>query len=104
MLQKKYNRLLQERQSILEEAKKWKCGLIHTEQRLGLWSSSTYLDELLYIRQNIEKEITECEILFRIEFYKNLGDKLPEDTIHHIASFGDMVDNSASNLMLNEKL
>jgi hypothetical protein len=96
---KKYNSLLRERQSILDETKRWKCGLTISNQRLGLWSSSTYLDELLYIRQSIDKEITECEIMFRVKFYKKLENKLPKDTIHHIASFGNNIDHSASNLL-----
>lgn len=96
---KKYNRLINERKGILEEAERWKRGLSNTSQRLGLWGSSTYLDELLYIRMNIEKEITECEIIFRTQFYKSLENKLPEDVIHHIASFGDIVDTTAVNLL-----
>lgn len=97
--QKKYKRLHMERQGLLDEAERWKRGLLVPNKRLGLWACSTYIDELLYIRQGIEKEITECEIIFRLQFYKNLWNKLPEDIIHQIASFGDIIDHSASKLL-----
>jgi len=97
--EKKYNQLLMERQGLLDEAERWKRGLLVPNKRLGLWACSTYIDELLYVRQGIEKEITQYEITFRVHFYKNIRNILPEDTIYHIVSFGDIIDKTAFNLL-----
>ena len=69
--EKKYNQLLMERQGLLDEAERWKRGLLVPNKRLGLWACSTYIDELLYVRQGIEKEITQYEIRFLQKYSKH---------------------------------
>ena len=69
--EKKYNQLLMERQGLLDEAERWKRGLLVPNKRLGLWTCSTYIDELLYVRQGIEKEITQYEIRFLQKYSKH---------------------------------
>jgi len=58
-LNKSYQCLLNERESVLDEIYDWKHdkSSFYGSQRIGLWENSTYLDELLYILQNIEKDI-----------------------------------------------
>lgn len=91
---KSYKYLCNEREAILDEIDSWKrgCSTYSGKQRLGLWNNSTYLDELLYIKQAIEKEIIYCEIMERKKVYKKLYNQLPKDSILHIASFVDTND------------
>lgn len=51
-----YNKLLEEREAILEEIERYKKGYVF-QKRMGLWNNSDYLSELLYIKQKIESEI-----------------------------------------------
>ena len=100
---KSYKCLCDERESILDEVDNWKQGRssYSCNQRMGLWNGSTYLEELLYIRQRIEKEMIPHEIVDRMKFYKKLENKIPEDAILHIASFGDVVDKSAADFIIS---
>ena len=92
-----YKRLCDEREAILDEVEVSKQGRspYHMNQRMGLWNGSTYLDELMYIRMSIEKEMIPHEIIFRMGFYQKLNIKIPMEIILHIASFGDLIDKSA---------
>jgi hypothetical protein len=103
LYKKKYKDLYDEREAILDEIYDWKHGRYFYAgvHRLGLWNNSIYLDELLYIRKRIEKDIIPYEIMFRTEFYKKLMEKIPDDIILHIASFGDIIDKSAANLIIS---
>lgn len=97
---KTYKRLCDELLAVQDEILECKQGNTYDcKQRVGLWKDSTYLDELLYICTNIEKDIIPHEIVLRMKFYKELNNKLPMDTITHIASFGDLIDISASNFL-----
>jgi hypothetical protein len=84
---KSYKILLQERDAILYEAEDWKKGnsSYHNNIRIGLWSTSTYLDELLYIRLIIEKEIKQVEIDTQMKVYKKYN--IPKELIKLISSF-----------------
>jgi hypothetical protein len=97
---KTYKSLCDEHESILEEIEAWRISGF-TGNRMGLWSSSTYLDELLYIRKNIEKDMIPHQIVMRMKFYKRLMYKtgLPTDIVLYIASFGDFIDVSAMNFL-----
>lgn len=96
---KSYKNLCEQREAILDEAELWKKGLssYSGKQRLGLWTTSTYLDELMYIRQSIEKDIMPYLIHFQTRFYKYLEKykNIPTDIILNIASFGDLIDQDA---------
>ena len=97
---KSYQSLIEEREAILDEVENWKHNKSNC-QNIGLWNNSTYLDELLYIKQIIEKEMIQHEIVFRMKFFVKLGDKLPKELIYHITSFGDIVDKSAAYFIEN---
>lgn len=77
---KTYKRLCQEREALLDEAESWKQGnlLYSRKQRMGLWKGSRYLDELLYIRQRVEKDMIPQEIVYRMKLYIHLMNKIPE--------------------------
>jgi hypothetical protein len=94
---KTYKRLCDERESILDEIEAWKISGFTGTLITGLWCSSTYLDELLYIRVSIEKEMIPHQIIMRMKFYQKLETKtgLPDDIILCIALFGDLIDMSA---------
>jgi hypothetical protein len=91
---KTYNRLREEHKAVLDETKLWK-QCMSGNQRMGLWNKSTYLDDLLYIRQRIEKEMIPYEIVFKMGLYRQLQKRIPNELILHIASFGDYIDSSA---------
>jgi hypothetical protein len=91
---KSYKVLIEERESILDEVYTYKHGNSF-HYRMGLWDKSTYLDELMYMRQIIEKEIELHEILFKMKLYNKLEEKIPLDIIFEISSFGDNIDMSA---------
>jgi hypothetical protein len=96
---KTYKYLCEEYNAVIDEVDSWKQSLsINSDrQKMGLWNNSTYLDELLYIRQSIEKEMIPHQIVLRMKFYKGLeyAKNIPTDITKYIASFGDLIDNSA---------
>jgi hypothetical protein len=91
---KSYINLCKERDAVMDEINNWKEN-ITVCKRIGLWNDSTYLDELLYIKSCIEKEMIPYEVVFRMKFYENMYKTIPEDIVLHIASFGDLIDQSA---------
>lgn len=84
---KTYKQLCEEREAVLHEAEKYKQGLVYQE-RIGLWTKSDYLSELLYIRQKIESEIVPHYIVEIMKLHKRLLTRLPMELITLIASFG----------------
>ena len=98
---KTYKTLCSENESILEEVEDLKQGRksYHGIQIMKLWSGSTYLDELFYIRMRIVKEMIPHEIVFRMKLYKNLNNIIHIDIINHIVSFLGLIDKIALHLV-----
>jgi hypothetical protein len=69
---KTYNLLLKEHKAVIYESELWKQNLssYSGKQKMGLWNNSNYLDELLYIRQSIEKDMIPHLIKIRMKFCK----------------------------------
>jgi hypothetical protein len=84
---KSYKRLCEEREAVLCEAEDWKKGnsSYYDNIRIRLWGNSTYLDELLYIRLIIEKEMREHESISQMKVYNKF--KIPRDISSLISSF-----------------
>ena len=55
MTNKTYETLLNELDGILDEVEEYKKTF--SSNKIGLWKNSTYIDELLYIYQCIQKEM-----------------------------------------------
>lgn len=90
---KSYKRLQKEHEGILEETLYYKQGLLEN-RRMGLWNNSTYLDELYYIRLQVEKDMIPHQIVHQMKIYQQFN--IPIELILHISSFGGMVEQSAA--------
>ena len=93
---KTYKILCEERESVLDEREKYIKGISVTK-KIGLFLNEkySYFDELSYIISLIDKEIKPYNILYKIQLYKKLKEKIPIDLLYYISSFGDKIDKIA---------
>ena len=93
---KSYKILCQERESILDEREKYIRG-VGIDRKMGLFLNEkySYFDELSYIISLIEKDMRPYEILYKIQLYKKLKERIPIELLLYISSFGSNIDKIA---------
>jgi hypothetical protein len=93
---KTYKILCEEKESILDEREKYIKGL-SVNRKMGLFINEkySYFDELSYIIKLIDYDIIPYKILYKIQLYKKLKEKIPIDLLYYISSFGDKIDKIA---------
>ena len=84
---KTYKQLWEEREAVIDEENAYKQGHVY-QKRMGLWTDSDYLSELLYIQQRIESEMVPHYIVEIMKLHKRLLFRLPIELVKHISSFG----------------
>jgi hypothetical protein len=93
-----YDDLCKEYIAVVEETKLYKNNLSTRlgKRMMNIWDNSTYLDELLYIKKLIKKEMTQHLIVYKMKIYKYLEySNIPKDIITNISYFGNTVDTQA---------
>ena len=93
---KTYKILCEERESVLDEREKYIRGMC-TNRKMGLFISEkySYFDELSYIINLIDYDIIHYKILYKIQLYKKLIEKIPIELLYNISVFGDKIDKIA---------
>jgi hypothetical protein len=93
---KSYKILCQEREVILDERENYIRGIgINRKMGLFLNEKYSYFDELSYIIYLIDKEMKPYEILYKIQLYKKLKERIPIELLLYISSFGSNIDKIA---------